>query len=45
MSASLSGVSEPVLPSSLRSFAPWMVAKRSTSRALSSSGVPAVGVG
>src|SRR5256884_4323519 len=45
MSASLPGVSEPVLPSSPRCFAPLMVANRSTSRTLRSGGVPAAGVG
>src|SRR5262249_62019890 len=41
MSASLPGVSEPVLPSSLKCLAPLMVAKRSTSRALRSGGTSA----
>src|SRR5215469_12936754 len=45
MSASLPGVSEPVLPSSRRAFAPFMVPKRSTSRVVSSGGVPGAGVG
>src|SRR5882672_6813755 len=38
MSASLPGVSEPVLPSSLRCLAPLMVANRSTSRVVSRGG-------
>ena len=38
MSASLPGVSEPTLRSSFRSLAPWIVAKRITSREVSSSG-------
>src|SRR5271169_6048648 len=43
MSASLPGVSEPVLPSSRRAFAPFIVPKRSTSRIVSGAIVPAGG--
>ena len=45
MSASLPGVSEPVLWSRRKPLAPFMVAYRSTSRVVSSGGTVLAGVG